>query len=280
MRWLDRGAAGRRGRGAASRPIGGATSSTTPRPRSQGQVDSTWSEAAVSTYPKAGDAIRDGTWSGRRNTSTSSSTKRRSSSGPSRPDPGCDRVPRGSRPDPCAAPRTEPRSSVDPPARLRPFVARMRWREFQAEVRAFTEACGAGPGVVHSRAGTLKETWRQIQDRTWTTCTGSSTRLRYWRAGGRRVSGRVIGPLFTSRYEKSMWSRNPWDESLWDQLYLPSRRFAATSSGPTRDGNMEFTRTTSATRGASTPAGAAADPCAATPSRARPHGWNHHSSTG
>ena len=50
----------------------------------------------------------------------------------------------------------------------------------------------------------------------------------------------IIGPLFTSRYEKFDVSRNPWDESLWTNVYLAFEAMRGHLVGPDRDGNMEF----------------------------------------
>jgi hypothetical protein len=125
----------------------------------------------------------------------------------------------------------------------RPFVARLRWAEFQAEVRACTEACGAGDrGEALTRLAALKETWRQIQDRDVDHLYGLlNEAVVHW---GEPVVGEfwdaIIGPLFISRYEKFDVSRNPWDESLWTNVYLAFEAMRGHLVGPDRDGNMEF----------------------------------------
>ena len=125
----------------------------------------------------------------------------------------------------------------------RPFVARLRWAEFQDEVRACIEACGAGDREeALARLATLKETWRQIQDRDVDHLYGLlNEAVVYW---GEPVVGEfwdaIIGPLFTSRYEKFDVSRNPWDESLWTNVYLAFEAMRGHLVGPDRDGNMEF----------------------------------------
>ena len=125
----------------------------------------------------------------------------------------------------------------------RPFVARRRWAEFQAEVRACTEACGAGDReAALTLLATLKETWRQIQDRDVDHLYGLLNEAVV--AWGEPVVGEfwdaIIGPLFTSRYEKFDIARNPWAESLWTNVYLAFEAMRGHLVGPDRTGDMEF----------------------------------------
>ena len=125
----------------------------------------------------------------------------------------------------------------------RPFVARLRWAEFQAQVRACTLACGAHDGdEALARLAELKETWRQIQDRDVDHLYGLlNEAVVQW---GEPVVGEfwdaIIGPLFTARYEKFDVARNPWSDSLWTNVYLAFEAMRGHLVGPDRDGTMEF----------------------------------------
>ena len=125
----------------------------------------------------------------------------------------------------------------------RPFVSRKRWAEFQAEVASCLAACGA-----HDREGALshlaelKEMWRQIQDRDVDHLYGLlNDAVRRW---GEPTVGEfwdaIIGPLFSSRYEKFDTRHNAWDDSLWTNVYLAFEAMRGHLVGPDRDGTMEF----------------------------------------
>jgi hypothetical protein len=125
----------------------------------------------------------------------------------------------------------------------RPFVARHRWAEFQTEVEACLLACGASDAqsaLVHLRE--LKEIWRQIQDRDVDHLYGLlNEAVRRW---GEPTVGEfwddIIGPLFTARYEKFDIGRNAWADSLWTNVYLAFEAMRGHLVGPDRDGTMEF----------------------------------------
>ena len=203
------------------------------------------------------------------------------------PDPGCDLVPgaarRCTRPELLELNRGSSRSSRLPDGR--PFVARPRWAEFQAEVRADRHRLrspGRTPRMAH--LAELKETWRQIQDRDVDHLYGllNEAVRPLGRTGRRRVLGRHHRPavrrpvrevrrcpsqaLVATRSGRTSTSR--------------SRRCGATSSARSATAPWSSPRTTSASRGASIRAAAADARCAAMPSRARRRGWSRRSATG
>lgn len=207
--------------------------------------DATWSEAAVSTYTKAQEAIGAGEWSRAAEYVDFFVDEAAVIFG----------VFRGLIPDAISfleqrgierAQLLEINRRLLDLIRLpdgRPFVARTRWAEFQAEVRDCILACGAGDrdGAL-AHLATLKETWRQIQDRDVDHLYGLlNEAVAFW---GEPVIGEfwdaIIGPLFTARYEKFDVSRNPWHESLWTNVYLAFEAMRGHLVGPDRDGNMEF----------------------------------------
>jgi hypothetical protein len=208
--------------------------------------DATWADAAVSTYTKAQDAIKAGDWTRAAEYVDFFVDEASVIYG----------VFRGLIPD--AISFLEARGVTRPQLlelnrRLldlihlpdgRPFVARLRWAEFQAEVRTCTKACGAANEQrALASLAELKEIWRQIQDRDVDHLYGLlNEAVVYW---GEPVVGEfwdaIIGPLFTSRYEKFDVARNPWDESLWTNVYLAFEAMRGHLVGPDRDGNMEFT---------------------------------------
>ncbi len=208
--------------------------------------DAEWSDAAVSTFRKALDAIDDGDWSRAAAYVDFFVDEASVIFG----------VFRGLIPD--AISFLEQRGFTRPEllelnTRLlaliplpdgRPFVARARWAEFQAEIRATVLACGAQDGA---GASTLlaqsKETWRQIQDRDVDHLYGLlNEAVVRW---GEPVVGEfwdaIIGPLFAARYEKFDVARNPWSDSLWTNVYLAFEAMRGHLVGPERDGTMEFT---------------------------------------
>jgi hypothetical protein len=125
----------------------------------------------------------------------------------------------------------------------RAFVARSRWSEFLAKVRACTLACGANDqNLALAHLAELKEIWRQIQDRDVDHLYGLlNEAVVHW---GEPVVGEfwdaIIGPLFESRYEKFDVARRPWEDSLWTNVYLAFEAMRGHLVGPDRDGNMEF----------------------------------------
>lgn len=125
----------------------------------------------------------------------------------------------------------------------RPFVSRQRWAEFEDQVRLATVACGAHDGAAAlAHLADLKETWRQIQDRDvdhlyallndaakrW----GEPTVGEFWDA--------IIGPLFATRYAKFDTRQNEWADSLWTNVYLAFEAMRGHLVGPDRDGTMGF----------------------------------------
>ncbi|HKZ90782.1 MAG TPA: hypothetical protein VJZ50_01470 [Candidatus Limnocylindrales bacterium] len=125
----------------------------------------------------------------------------------------------------------------------RPFVARRRWAEFQDEVRRCLVACGAKDrdGAL-AHLAQLKEIWRQVQDRDVDHLYGLlNEAVRRW---GEPVVGEfwdaIIGPLFQSRYEKFDTRHKPWEDSLWTNVYLAFEAMRGHLVGPDRDGSMEF----------------------------------------
>jgi hypothetical protein len=211
--------------------------------------DATWEDAAVSTYTKAQDAIKAGDWTHAAEYVDFFVDEASVIFG----------VFRGLIPD--AISFLEARGVTRPQLlelnrRLldlihlpdgRPFVARLRWAEFQAEVRTCTQACGAADAErALASLAELKEIWRQIQDRDVDHLYGLlNEAVVYW---GEPVVGEfwdaIIGPLFASRYEKFDIARNPWDESLWTNVYLAFEAMRGHLVGPDRDGNMEFSEDT------------------------------------
>ena len=208
--------------------------------------DAVWSDAAVSTFRKALDAIDDGDWSRAAAYVDFFVDEASVIFG----------VFRGLIPD--AISFLEQRGFTRPEllelnTRLlaliplpdgRPFVARARWAEFQAEIRATILACGAQDGA---GASTLlaesKETWRQIQDRDVDHLYGLlNEAVVRW---GEPVVGEfwdaIIGPLFAARYEEFDVARHPWSDSLWTNVYLAFEAMRGHLVGPERDGTMEFT---------------------------------------
>ena len=207
--------------------------------------DATWADAAVSTYTKAQDEIKAGDWTRAAEYVDFFVDEASVIFG----------VFRGLIPD--AISFLEARGVTRPQLlelnrRLldlihlpdgRPFVARLRWTEFQAEVRTCTQACGAADAErALASLAELKEIWRQIQDRDVDHLYGLlNEAVVYW---GEPVVGEfwdaIIGPLFASRYEKFDVARNPWDDSLWTNVYLAFEAMRGHLVGPDRDGNMEF----------------------------------------
>jgi hypothetical protein len=208
--------------------------------------DATWDDAAVSTYAKARDAIAAGDWA----------------QAAAYVDFFVDEaavifgVFRGLIPDAITFLETRGATRdelLDLNRRLlglirlpdgRPFIARQRWAEFQAEVRGCLTACGAADAdLALTHLAELKEIWRQIQDRDVDHLYGllNDAVLRW----GEPVVGEfwdaIIGPLFTARYEKFDTARNPWDASLWTNVYLAFEAMRGHLVGPDRDGSMEFT---------------------------------------
>ncbi len=207
--------------------------------------DATWSDAAVSTYTKAQEAIKGGHWARAAEYVDFFVDEAAVIFG----------VFRGLIPDAISflEQRGVARSQLlEVNRRLldlirlpdgRPFVARSRWAEFQAEVRECTLACGRGDadGAL-AHLAELKETWRQIQDRDVDHLYGLlNEAVVYW---GEPVVGEfwdaIIGPLFASRYEKFDIARNSWEDSLWTNVYLAFEAMRGHLVGPDRDGNMEF----------------------------------------
>ena len=207
--------------------------------------DSTWSEAAISTYRKAEEAIEAGAWDRAAQYVAFFVDEASVIFGVFRgliPDAIVFLEGRGvSRPELLELNRHL--LGLIPLPDGRPFVARHRWTEFQAEVDACTLACGAGDGPeALGRLATLKETWRQIQDRDVDHLYGllNDAVIRW----GEPVVGEfwdaIIGPLFAARYEKFDIARNPWSSSLWTNVYLAFEAMRGHLVGPDRDGSMEF----------------------------------------
>jgi hypothetical protein len=207
--------------------------------------DATWSEAAISTYTKAAEAIKVGDWDRAAEYVDFFVDEAAVIYG----------VFRGLIPD--AISFLEQRGVSRPKLleinrrlldliRLpdgRPFVARSRWAEFQAGVRACVIACGSGTtDEALAHLAEAKETWRQIQDRDVDHLYGLlNEAVVFW---GEPVVGEfwdaIIGPLFTARYEKFDIARNPWEDSLWTNVYLAFEAMRGHLVGPDRDGTMEF----------------------------------------
>ncbi len=125
----------------------------------------------------------------------------------------------------------------------RPFVAKERWEEFQADMRSCLVAIGAADKqAALGHLAELKEKWRQIQDRDVDHLYGLlSEAANTW---GETVVGdffdAIIGPLFRTRYAKFNIKQHPWEESLWTNVYLAFEAMRGHLVGPERDGNMEF----------------------------------------
>jgi hypothetical protein len=207
--------------------------------------DATWADAAVSTYTKAAEAINAGEWNRAAEYVDFFVDEAAVIYG----------VFRGLIPDAISflAARGVARPQLlDINRRLldlirlpdgRPFVARSRWADFQAEVRECTLACGANDhDLALAQLAELKEIWRQIQDRDVDHLYGLlNEAVVLW---GEPVVGEfwdaIIGPLFESRYEKFDVARRPWEDSLWTNVYLAFEAMRGHLVGPDREGNMEF----------------------------------------
>lgn len=207
--------------------------------------DATWADAAVSTYTRAQEAIEAGAWSRAAEYVDFFDDEAAVIFGFFRgliPDAIRYLEARGvTKPELLALNRHL--LDLIPLPDGRPFIARQRWAEFQAEVRACTLACGAADrDAALAHLAELKEIWRQVQDRDVDHLYGLiNDAVVRW---GEPVVGEfwdaIIGPLFTSRYEKFDVASHPWDDSLWTNVYLAFEAMRGHLVGPDRDGNMEF----------------------------------------
>ncbi len=209
------------------------------------RTDATWPDAAVATYTRAKDAIESGAWSDAAEYVDFFVDEAAVIFGFFRgliPDANAFLEGRG-------FDRAEllvlNRRLLDliPLPDGRPFIARQRWGEFQAEVRACTVACGAQDrAAALTHLAELKEIWRQIQDRDVDHLYGLLNEAVV--REGEPVVGTfwdaIIGPLFSSRYAKFDVALHPWDTSLWTNVYLAFEAMRGHLVGPDRDGNMEF----------------------------------------
>lgn len=209
------------------------------------RADARWSDAAVSTYARARDAIEAGEWDTASEYISFFVDEAAVIWGFFRgliPDAIVFLEERGVTRDELTELNRSILAMLDLPDG-RAFVSRRRWAEFEDEVRRATVACGAHDReAALAHLAELKEMWRQIQDRDvdhlyallneavkrW----GEQTVGEFWDA--------IIGPLFTSRYAKFDTSQNEWANSLWTNVYLAFEAMRGHLVGPDRDGSMEF----------------------------------------